>query len=85
MVYTAIFQNKARQFTYVQKPGPPDRRDAWEEFQKSHAPTEHDCLLFMVLGTHEILDYDRTHPLRELSQKDVDVFDLNMSPDSSDG
>tara|TARA_B100000131_G_scaffold141979_1_gene138122 strand:- start:175 stop:432 length:258 start_codon:yes stop_codon:yes gene_type:complete len=85
MVYTAIFQNREGHFTYVQSPGPPDRQAAWKEFQNNHAPSSMDCLMFMVLGNHEILDHENVHRPPERSAKDIDVFDLNVSPDSSVG
>ena len=85
MVYTAIFQNIRGHFTYIKNHGPPDRQTAWENFQATHAPTPEDCLMFMILGNHDILDYERVHTEPEVTVKDIDVFDLNVGPDSSVG
>ena len=85
MIYTAIFQNKQGHFTYVKNHGPPDRQAAWKQFQTAHAPTSEHCLMFMVLGNHDILDHDRVHSMPDATVKDIDVFDLNVGPDSSVG
>jgi len=72
MVYTAIFQNKSGHYTAIRAFGGPDRTSAWNNIQSKEAPTDEDMLLFLIPGSHVVLEKHDVTPTRT-----IDPFELN--------
>jgi hypothetical protein len=72
MIYTAIFQNKAGEYTAIKAFSGPDRVAAWDEIQSKKAQTSTDTLTLLIPGSHLVYQKPRL-----IADATIDPFELN--------
>ena len=78
MIYTAIYKNADGRLTSFRHTSSVQRKQAWSAASEAR---QGSTLIALVAGDHPVYFYEDVGP----SIKDIDVFDLNMGSDSSDG